>query len=160
VFAPADTWVSTESLFRRDADGDFWLVGNRNQVIRTDRGAVYAEPITDAISMIDAVDLAVTYRVSARGRQLAVTAVSLRPGATITPADLGDAVDDLAVGLPPDLIHVVRELPLSTVYRPESAALRAAGVPKPGRQSWYRDAETGRYERLTAAVRAALVDEN
>ncbi|HEX5142941.1 MAG TPA: acyl-CoA synthetase, partial [Mycobacterium sp.] len=27
VFAPADTWVSTESLFRRDADGDFWLVG-------------------------------------------------------------------------------------------------------------------------------------
>lgn len=160
VFAPADTWVSTESLFRRDADGDYWLVGNRNLVIRTDRGAVYAEPITDAISMIDAVDLAVTYGISTGGRQLAVTALTLRPGATITPADLGDAVDDLAVGLPPDLIHVVRELPLSTVYRPESAALRAAGVPKPGRQSWYRDAKTGRYERLTAAVRATLVDEN
>ena len=29
VFAPADTWVSTEYLFRRDEDGDYWLVDNR-----------------------------------------------------------------------------------------------------------------------------------
>ena len=38
VFAPADLWVSTEYLFRRDEDGDFWLVDNRGSVIRTDRG--------------------------------------------------------------------------------------------------------------------------
>ena len=36
VFAPADTWVSTEYLFRRDQDGDDWLVDNRSPVIRTD----------------------------------------------------------------------------------------------------------------------------
>ena len=35
VFAPADTWVSTEYLFRRDEDGDYWLVDNRGSVIRT-----------------------------------------------------------------------------------------------------------------------------
>ncbi len=42
VFAPADTWVSTEYLFRRDEDGDYWLVDNRGAVIHTARGAVYA----------------------------------------------------------------------------------------------------------------------
>ena len=35
VFAPADTWVSTEYLFRRDEDGDYWLVDNRGAVIHT-----------------------------------------------------------------------------------------------------------------------------
>ena len=32
VFAPADTWVSTEYLFRRDDDGDYWLVDNRGRL--------------------------------------------------------------------------------------------------------------------------------
>ena len=41
VFAPGDTWVSTEYLFRRDTDGDFWLMGTRGSVIRTARGAVF-----------------------------------------------------------------------------------------------------------------------
>ncbi|HEX2284562.1 MAG TPA: AMP-binding protein, partial [Mycobacterium sp.] len=35
VFAPADTWVSTEYLFRRDDDGDYWLIDNRGAVIHT-----------------------------------------------------------------------------------------------------------------------------
>lgn len=39
VFAPADTWISTEFLFRRDADGDYWLVGGRSSRIATDRGS-------------------------------------------------------------------------------------------------------------------------
>ena len=33
VFAPRDTWISTEYLFRRDDDGDFWLVGRRGSVV-------------------------------------------------------------------------------------------------------------------------------
>ncbi|EUA35331.1 AMP-binding enzyme family protein [Mycobacterium xenopi 3993] len=53
VFAPADTWISTEYLFRRDADGDYWLVGRRGSVIRTARGIVYCEPITDALGFIN-----------------------------------------------------------------------------------------------------------
>jgi len=35
VFAAADTWVSTEYLFRRDEDGDYWQVDNRGAVIHT-----------------------------------------------------------------------------------------------------------------------------
>ena len=65
VFAPADTWVSTEYLFRRDEDGDYWLVDNRGAVIHTARGPVYASPINDAVGRLGAVDLAVTYGVEA-----------------------------------------------------------------------------------------------
>ena len=65
VFAPADTWVSTEYLFRRDEDGDFWLVDNRGSVIRTERGPVFSAAVNDAVGRVGAVDLAVTYRVVA-----------------------------------------------------------------------------------------------
>ena len=80
VFAPADTWVSTEYLFRRDEDGDYWLVDNRGAVIHTARGTVYASPVNDAVGQLGAVDLAVTYGVDASGQQLAVTALALSPG--------------------------------------------------------------------------------
>lgn len=154
VFAPADTWVSTEALFRRDADGDFWLVGTRNTVTHTARGVVFDEPITNAVSMIRAVDLAATYGVTVGDHDLAITALTLRPGATVTAADLTEALADLPVGLPPDIIHVVPELPLSATYRPIVNDLRAAGIPKAGRQTWYLDPASGQFKRLTAAVRA------
>ncbi|MGB3486326.1 MAG: acyl-CoA synthetase [Mycobacterium sp.] len=157
VFAPADTWISTETLFRRDSDGDYWLVDSRAGVIRTGRGIVYTEPITNAISMITAVDLAVTYAVPAGAAQLAVTALTLRPGATVTAADLSEAVAGLVVGLPPDIVHVVPDLPLSATYRPTVAAVRQAGVPKAGRTAWCLDPATGQYTRLTAAARAHLM---
>jgi hypothetical protein len=81
VFAPSDIWVSTESLFRRDADGDYWLVGNRNAAIHTARGVTFPEPITEAVSRIGAVDLAVTYPVpTTADHEAAVAALTLRPG--------------------------------------------------------------------------------
>src|SRR6202012_4852332 len=88
VFAPADTWISTEYLFRRDGDGDYWLMGRRGSVVQTARGMGYAEEVTDALGLINGVDLAVTYGVPVGDRQLAVSAVTLLPGATITAADL------------------------------------------------------------------------
>ncbi|WP_244187488.1 acyl-CoA synthetase [Mycobacterium gastri] len=156
VFAPADTWISTEYLFYRDADGDYWLAGRRGSVVRTARGMVYAEPVTDALGCINGVDLAVTYDVSANGHQLAVAAVTLRPGATITAADLTDAVAGMPVGLGPDIVHVVPKLSLSATYRPTVSALRAAGIPKPGRQAWYFDPASGEFRKLTPAARTEL----
>lgn len=156
VFAPADTWISTEYLFFRDPDGDYWLAGRRGSVVRTARGMVYAEPVTDALGCINGVDLAVTYDVSANGRQLAVAAVTLRPGATITAADLTDAVAGMPVGLGPDIVHVVPKLSLSATYRPTVSALRAAGIPKPGRQAWYFDPAASEFRRLTPAARTEL----
>ncbi|OBI72243.1 acyl-CoA synthetase [Mycobacterium sp. E740] len=158
VFAPADTWVSTEYLFRRDTDGDYWLVDNRATVIHTDRGCVYASTVNDAVSCLGAVDLAVTYGVQGKDRQLAVTALELRPGGSIPSADLSEALADLAVGNPPDIVHVVSRMALSASYRPLVSPLRAEGVPKPSRNAWYLDPDTNRYKRLTVAVRSELVD--
>jgi putative long chain acyl-CoA synthase len=156
VFAPADTWISTEYLFRRDADGDFWLVGRRGAAVRTARGMVFCEPITDALGMIPAVDLAVTYGVPMDGHHVAVAAVTLRPGATITAADLTEAVAAMPFGLGPDVVHVVAEMTLSATYRPTVSALRAAGIPKSGRHVWYFDAEADQFRRLTGTVRAEM----
>ena len=156
VFSAGDIWISTEYLFWRDADGDFWLLGNRSGLIHTRRGVVFPALSTDAIGEISGVDLAVTYPVDAGGGTLGVTAITLRPGMTVTVADLTDAVARMPAGLAPDVVHVVPSLPVSASYRPTVSALRAAGLPKAGRNSWYLDADTGRYKRLTAAARAAL----
>jgi putative long chain acyl-CoA synthase len=118
---------------------------------------VYAEPVTDALGDINGVDLAVTYGVSAGGRQVAVSAVMLRPGATITAADLTEALASMPVGLGPDVVHVVPELPLNpTTYRPIVGALRAAGIPKAGRHAWYFDPASNDFRRLTPTARAEL----
>ncbi|MGV0744823.1 acyl-CoA synthetase [Mycolicibacterium sp. XJ870] len=157
VFAPADTWVSTEFLFRRDEDGDYWLVDNRSAVIHTERGPVYATTVNDAVARLDAVDMSVTYRVDAGERQLAVTALALRPGGSIPTADLSHALGDLPVGHPPDVVHVVPDMELGASYRPLVGPMQAAGIPKPTRRnSWYLDTDTGTYKRLTAAVRTEL----
>jgi putative long chain acyl-CoA synthase len=157
VFAPADTWISTEYLFRRDEDGDYWLAGRRGSEVHTSRGMVYAELVTDALGLINGVDLAATYSVSVGTQQVAVSAVALLPGATITAADLTEAVAGMPVGREPDIVHVVADLPLSpTTYRPSVSALRAAGIPKPGRQAWYFDAGSNQFRRLTPGVRSEL----
>jgi putative long chain acyl-CoA synthase len=156
VFAPADTWVSTEYLFRRDEDGDYWLVDNRGLVIHTARGPVYAAPINDAVGRLGAVDLAVTYGVGVGGHQLAITALALCPGGSIPSADLSEALADLPVGYPPDIVHVVPEMKLSASYRPLLSPLRAEGIPKPSRNAWYLDPDTNRYKRLTVAVRTEI----
>ena len=157
VFAPGDTWISTEYLFRRDTDGDYWLMGRRGSVVHTARGFVYAEPVTDALGHLTGVDLAVTYDVPVAGRRLAVSALALLPGATITAADLTEAVANMPVGLGPDIVHVVPQLPLSpTTYRPTVSTLRAAGIPKAGRQAWYFDSGSNEFRRLTPGVKAEL----
>ncbi|WP_156738364.1 acyl-CoA synthetase [Mycobacterium sp. E787] len=156
VFAAGDTWIATEYLFRRDDDGDYWLMGRRGSVVHTARGLVYAEAVTDALGCINGVDLAVTYNVPVGDQQAAVSAVTLLPGATITAADLTEAVAKIPVGLGPDIVHVCPEMTLSATYRPTVSALRAAGIPKPGRQAWYFDAAANEFRRLTPGARSEL----
>ena len=156
VFAPADTWVSTEQLFRRDLDGDFWLLDNRSSVIRTPDGAVFTAAVNDAVSQISAVDLAVTYCIEVDERPLVLTAVTLRPGGSVPSAEVTEALTALPVGRGPDVVYVAPKMTLGASYRPEVAPLRAAGIPKSSRNAWYFDGDTKQYKRMTAAVRAEL----
>ncbi|OJZ67919.1 acyl-CoA synthetase [Mycobacterium paraffinicum] len=156
VFAAGDTWISTEYLFYRDDDGDFWLAGRRGSVVHTARGLVFDEPVTNLLGCINGVDLAVTYNVPVGDREIAVSAVTLLPGASITAADLTDAVARIPIGVGPDIVQVCPELTLSATYRPTVSALRAAGIPKPGRQVWYFDADGNFFRKLTPTVRSEL----
>jgi putative long chain acyl-CoA synthase len=158
VFAPGDTWVSSESLFRRDEDGDFWMLDGRNTAIRTAHGVVYAEATSHALGSVSAIDLVATYPVESGEASVAVTAVVLRPGEAISPADLAEAFVSVPISERPDIVKVVPNLPFSATYRPSTTHLRESGLPKPGRQTWYLDPESGAYHRLTAATYDALQD--
>lgn len=156
VFAAGDTWISTEYLFYRDDDGDYWLAGRRGSVVHTARGLVFDEPVNNVLGCVNGVDLAVTYNVRVGDRDVAISAVTLLPGASITAADLTDAVAKIPIGVGPDIVQVCPEMTLSATYRPTVSALRAAGIPKPGRQVWYFDAEGQHFRKLTPAIRSEL----
>jgi len=139
LFEPGDAWLATGDLFRVDEDGDFWLVDHAPALIRTAHGYVASFPVEDALADADAIDLAVVYGVDApEGGQLAVAAVTLREGFELDPVELVGALSVLPRDEWPDIVQVLDELPVTTWYRPNTAALRARGVPT-GERVWRRE---------------------
>ncbi|MPZ00936.1 MAG: AMP-binding protein [Actinophytocola sp.] len=147
AFAPGDTWLATDDLFVADNDDDYWLVDNVHTVIRAARGPVYGQPIADALDDLPSVDLAVAYGVLAGEHDMAVAAVTpwqgQESGAEITPDDVTKALAELPADQRPDVVHVVADMPLTTWFRPNAAALRERGVPS--ERAWYYDATEGAY---------------
>ncbi len=139
LFEPDDAWIATGDLFRADEEGDLWLVDHAAALIPTAHGYVGSFPIVDALGDLCEVDLAVAYGVDDPDseHQLAIAAVTLRDGAELDPAALGEALSVLTEDERPDLVQVVAEIPVTTWYRPNTASLRAAGVPS-GRRVWRR----------------------
>lgn len=160
VFARGDAWHVTGDLFREDDRGDLWLVDHAQAAIHTARGVVYAFPIHDALAVLPAIDLSAVYGVDGPDGALAVTALTLRDGHELTPADLTAAMAVVEAGCRPDIVHVVDVIPLTTWYRPITAGLRAEGIPRVRRPArvWALDRETDAYVPLTAAARKRLVE--
>ncbi|HEX8159926.1 MAG TPA: alpha/beta fold hydrolase [Solirubrobacteraceae bacterium] len=155
LFERDDAWLPTGDLFRQDLDGDFWLVDDVRSVVRTAEGPVPSLPIAEALGDLDAVDLAVAYGVRAGAGELAVAAVTQRPRTKLTAADISRSLTGLPVDRRPRVVHVVREIPLTTWYRPLTGPLRRAGLPRAGRRAWYRDG--AEYTQLTSEVRARIL---
>ena len=132
VFAADDAWQSTGDLFTRDTGGDLWVAGPADNLIRTADGPVLPFPIASALDTIPAVDLAVAYGVPDGEHELAVAAVTLFPGASLGPWELGQAMRTLDPACRPRYVQVVTDIPLSTWSRPLHRAWRQAGKPKPG----------------------------
>jgi putative long chain acyl-CoA synthase len=153
LFEPDDAWLATGDLFRADDDGDLWLVDNAGALIRTAHGHLGGFPIVDALGDIDAIDLAVVYGVPdpVGERSLAIAAVTLREGFDLGPDEVSEALAVLPPDERPDIVHVVGEIPVTTWYRPSTAALRAAGAPPPGPNHWRRDRD--RYVGATTSSR-------
>nr|WP_245677645.1 AMP-binding protein [Nocardia acidivorans] len=156
VFTPGDAWMPTENLFRRDSDGDYWLMDRRDTVIHTPRGPVYTQPIIDLLNDITAVDMEVAYGLPAGDRTLAVAAVSIRAGLRLSPKDVTEALRDLAPDQRPDLVYVVDEIPRSSTFRPSTRAVQAAGRPAPGDRTWWYNRESESYENLTEELAERL----
>jgi putative long chain acyl-CoA synthase len=159
VFSRDDAWLSTGDLFRRDGDGDYWRLDGVYDVIHTATGPVLAAPIRDALGDLPAVDLAVAYgqRSSGDRRELAVAAVTLRPGHELSADTISRALSELEDGHRPAIVHVVDEIPVTTWYRPLTAPLRDTGLPDPARgRAWYLDRGGRRYRPLTDAARRRL----
>jgi putative long chain acyl-CoA synthase len=145
VFADGDTWITTDHLFRRDSDGDYWFVDNRNTVIQSVRGPVFCQPICDALGDITVIDLAVVYPVATDTHDVAVAAVTLGKGGVLIADTLTTALGGLPRDQRPAIVHIVDHIPLTPSYRPLSTALRAAGLPAPGETTWYHDLTDGHY---------------
>ncbi len=161
LFHRDDAWVATGDLFRRDADGDYWRVDGVADVIHTVRGHVFTTPIRDALGDIPAVDLALAYGVRPHEGQpeVAVAAVALRPGQSLTPRELTQGLAVLPPDERPGVVQVVDRIPVTTWFRPMTQELRAAGLPEPGAgvPAWYLDASGETYRPLTAAARQRLM---
>jgi putative long chain acyl-CoA synthase len=153
VFSRGDAWLPAGDLFRRDRDGDHWLVEHVPALVPTSEGLVPTLPAAEALGDHPAVDLAVGYGVPVRdGVEVTVVAVTLR-GDDLDARDIADALRDVEDR--PDVVHVVDEIPVTTWYRPLTSPLRAAGLPPPGERAWARDAR-GAYRPLTEAARRRL----
>ena len=125
------------------------------------RGARVHDPDPDALASIPAIDLAVVYGVPVPDseHELAVAAVTLRPGAELVGREVGSALRKLDVGQRPSIVQVVDRIPVTTWFRPLTRDLRAAGVPEADedRQAWYLDASGDAYRPLTDAAHRRLV---
>ena len=149
MFEGGDAWLATGDLFTVDEDGDHWLVGGVQSLIRHADGATPPIPVQDALSAIDAVHLAVAYPIDEPdGTTTVAAAVSLRPGFDLDAAALAEAVTSLPPADRPRYVRVVDEIPRTTWYRVRAGALRAVGIP-PGESVWVLSKDRRSYRRRT-----------
>jgi putative long chain acyl-CoA synthase len=156
LFAPGDRWVSTDHLFRRDADGDHWLIGHVSELVTTEGGVAAPSLAEEALGGLDAVVSVAAYPAEAvGGAQRLVAAVQLRPGCRPSAAEVDAAMQLLAPIDRPAVIRVVEDIPLTTWWRADREALRRsdAGVASTA-QGWIREA-TGGYRATPEPVSAA-----
>lgn len=148
VFTPDDSWSSTGHVFRRDADGDHWLVGALADLVHTTGGVVAPAPVEDALGHLDAVDLVAAYGVHVRseadgqrrGDEELHAALALRPGRTLDAAAVTRALAGLSALQQPVVVRVLPSIPVTTWWRPLRAALRADAASQ-SVLTWVRSAD-------------------
>lgn len=157
LFAPGDRWVSTEHLFRRDDDGDHWLIGHVSELVTTGTGVAAPSLAEEALGGLDAVASVAAYPADLPGGgQQLVAAVKLRPGCRPSTAEVDAVMQRLTLPDRPAVIRVVADIPLTTWWRADREALRrgeaglAAAAP-----GWIRDA-TGGYRATPEPVPSAV----
>ena len=150
LFAAGDAWLRTGDLFYRDEDGDFWLAGSADSLVTTAHGVVGGSTVEDALGILDAIDMSVTYAAPcADGDDIAATAVTLRSGRSLDAEDLSAALGQLPPDRRPQVVHVVERIPTSTSHRPLPSAFAAARRPAAGPGVYQLDPLSGEYRAVT-----------
>ena len=158
MFARGDAWLPTDTLFWRDDDGDHWLYEAVGALIETPEGVVAPQQYANALSELEAVDLAVGYGL--RGRddvQVPVAALTLRDGFGLDGDDLTAALAELEPWRRPAIVRVVDAMPVTPWFRPLVAELREKGAPLPTKKRPVFARSGGSYKRLTKATRDELL---
>jgi len=155
VVETGDSWQPTGSLFRRDADGDFWLEGQVHEIIDTAAGPVLPGPATAVFEELPHVTSAVAYRrPGKKGRGVVAVAVTVRR--PIGPAAVTAAAWRLPEGSRPGIVHVIPEMVVSSAGRPAGTAIarEPIDVTQPG---WTWDAERDEYRPITKTALTRLL---
>jgi putative long chain acyl-CoA synthase len=154
VFVAGDAWRSSGDLFLRDEHHDLWLVDPVSALIPTADGPVLPAGARMVLGTMPAVDLMAVYGVAdgGAGAEVVVAAVTLRPRAKLSAAELDRAFARLPAAHRPSYVQVVRSIPVTTWHRPVSRPLRQAGLPKPtrARKVWKLGADKDHYAPLPA----------
>jgi len=160
IFVKGDAWVSTGDLFRRDADGDHWIVDHVEDLILTAAGPLASIPIEDAVGELDAVSLAVAYGVRLDGAagEIPVVAIALRPGRDLDVADLIRVLESFPPAERPVVVRIVERIPMTPGYRPLKGPLRREGIDpqRIGGTTLWLDPETGSLRPLDTMDYARL----
>jgi putative long chain acyl-CoA synthase len=148
LLEPDDAWSSTGHVFRRDADGDHWLVGALADLVHTAGGVVPPAPAEDALGALEAVELVAAYGVRVpspadgepHGDEELHAAVALRPGRDLDAAAVTRALAGLSALQQPSVVRVLPAIPVTTWWRPVRATLRAEAESRSVR-TWMRCAD-------------------
>jgi putative long chain acyl-CoA synthase len=155
VFTPDDAWSLTGDLFRRDGDGDLWLVDSVDGLIVTTHGIVSPRAVETALGRLAEVDLAACYRMlGPNGAERAIVAVTLRDGYALDAGTIDGALAALDPDARPDIVRVVDSVPLTSWFRPSAAALRDMPTGDGSNLVWKRSARTGTYKAVKPRHRA------
>jgi putative long chain acyl-CoA synthase len=155
VFAPGDTWQPTASLFRRDADGDFWLEGMTHEIVDTADGPVLPGPVAAVFEELPSVTSAVTYsRPGKKGKDVLCVALSVRKD--IGPAAVTSAAWRLPANARPAIVHVLPEMILSSAGRPAGTAVAREAVDL-DRSAWRWDSTKDEYRPLSMTALKGLL---
>jgi len=155
VFQQGDEWQPTASLFRRDADGDYWLEGMLHELIRTPGGPVLPGPVAAVFEELPQVTSAVAYGLPGKsGHEVLVVAVSVRKD--LGPAAVTAAAWRLAEASRPAIVHVLPEMTFSSAGRPAGTAVAREPI-DPALPGWRWDADRDEYRPLTKTALTQLV---
>jgi long-chain acyl-CoA synthetase len=119
-------WLHTGDIGHQDADGYLYVVDRKKDLIIRGGFNVYPRDVEDVLLSHPAVNLAaVVGRPDSRLGEEVVAFVSLRPGATVTVAELAQhAKERLAANKYPREIRVVDQVPLTSVGKLDRKRLR------------------------------------